>query len=103
MGVPPGLPPGSWLALDAEYSGPTEAQMKLDDEVVATFFSDDIPRASGAYTYAYGGKTANRSVASRTPNNGAVFATYFDTTIQGSISHLGRGRSISDRIARLAA
>lgn len=83
IGVPQGLPPGSWLAIEASSDAPTPAQLKLDDAVVATFFGDDIPRASGGYTYAYGGKTANRVLASTTPGNQAVFATYFDNDYAG--------------------
>ncbi|HET9929658.1 MAG TPA: hypothetical protein VFQ35_03180, partial [Polyangiaceae bacterium] len=89
IGVPPGLPEGSWLALDASSDGPRPEQMKLDDAVVATFFGDDIPRASGGYTYAYGGKTANRVLASTTANNRGVFATYLDNDYSGVNISLG--------------
>lgn len=63
--------------------------MKLDDAVVATFFGDDIPRSTGGYTYAYGGKTANRVLASTTGNNKAVFATYLDNDYSGVNISLG--------------
>ncbi len=64
-------------------------QLPLEDAVVATFFGDDIPRASGGYTYAYGGKTGNRVLASSTPGNRAVFATYFDNDYAGVNISLG--------------
>src|SRR5262245_18064383 len=76
VGVPAGVPPGSALAIDRQADGPKPAQTKLDDSVVATFFDDDVPKQTGGYTYVYGGKTVNRVLASGTPDNHAVFATY---------------------------
>ncbi len=81
--VPNAAPGEGWLALDQNSDAPTKPQLKLDDEVVGTFFADDIPRASGGYTYSYGGKTANKVLPSSTPDNGAVFATYFDNDYSG--------------------
>ena len=65
--------------------------LKLDDALVATFFDDDIPRSSGGYTYAYGGKTRNQIVPSATPGNAAVFAAYFDNDYSGV--NISRGNS----------
>lgn len=63
--------------------GPPPVQLHLDDEIVATFFDDDIPRPSGGYTYSYGGNTSNRVVASKTPGNAQVFAIEFANDYSG--------------------
>ena len=51
--------------------------------MLATFFDDDIPRASGGYTYGYGGKTNNKILPSSTPGNAAVFGVFFDDDYSG--------------------
>jgi hypothetical protein len=81
--APPQYAPGSWLALEQNIEAPAPAQFKLDDAVVATFFENDVPRAAGGFTYAYGGKTRNKVLPSSTPGNGAVFAAYFDDDYSG--------------------
>lgn len=70
---------------------PAKSELVLEDEVLATFFEDDIPRASGGYTYSYGGKTKNQVLPSGTPDNPAVFAAFFDDDYSGvNISFGGR-------------
>lgn len=83
-------PPPAGPAVDA----PLPAQLKLEDSVVATFFGDDIPRASGGYTYSYGGQTLNRVQASSTPNNAAVFTVLFDNDYSGVNISFGKGKFI---------
>ena len=67
----------------AQTSAPTPTQLRLDDEVFATFFDDDIPRASGGYTYSYGGSTKSQILPSSTPGNRKVFAALFDNDYSG--------------------
>jgi len=73
-GATPGAP---------QSEAPTKADLALEDEVLATFFDDDIPRSSGGYTYNYGGKTRNKTLPSATPGNAAVFATFFEDDYSG--------------------
>ncbi|MES1178027.1 MAG: carbohydrate binding domain-containing protein [Myxococcales bacterium] len=63
--------------------GPTPAQLHLDDEVLGTFFDDDIPRSSGGYTYSYGGNTSNKVLPSGTAGNPQVFAAVFANDYSG--------------------
>lgn len=79
----PHYAPGSWLALDASIEGPAPARLALEDAVVGTFFEDDVPKAKGGFTYAYGGKTRNKVLPSTTAGNRAVFATYFEDDYAG--------------------
>ena len=81
--------PNGWATSDGATDAPPPERLKLPDEVVATFFDEDIPRPSGGYTYAYGGKTTNRVVASSTPGNRAVFATHLDNDYSGVNISLG--------------
>jgi Carbohydrate binding domain (family 11) len=76
-------PAEGWLGLDATSDAPLPAQLTLEDEVLATFFDDDIQHASGGYTYVYGGKTVNKVLRSSTPGNKAVFATYLSDDYSG--------------------
>ncbi len=76
-------PPAPSHAGPAAGDAPTTAQLHLDDEIVGTFFDDDIPRSSGGYTYGYGGKTRNEIVSSTTPGNAKVFAAVFDNDYSG--------------------
>jgi len=62
---------------------PTPAQLRLDDEVLVTFFDEDIPRASGGYTYSYGGSTSNQILPTTTLGNAKVFAASFDNDYSG--------------------
>jgi len=72
-------------------TAPLPAELVLEDEVLATFFDDDIPRASGGYTYSYGGKTSSQVLPSGTPANTAVFGAFFDDDYSGvNISFGGR-------------
>jgi hypothetical protein len=87
----PEYPPGSWLALDQRTDAPTPAELELEDAIVGTFFEDDIPRATGGYTYAYGGKTNSKVLPSGTAGNRAVFATYFDNDYAGVNISFGDG------------
>ena len=59
------------------------ATMALEDELVGTFFDDDVPRVTGGFTYAYGGKTRNKLLPSSTAGNRAVVAAYFDDPYAG--------------------
>ena len=63
--------------------GPPPAQLHLDDEVLGTFFDDDIPRASGGYTYSYGGNTSSKALPSATTGNAQVFAALFANDYSG--------------------
>jgi hypothetical protein len=78
-----GGPATSSPTADQSSDAPTSAALKLEDAVVGTFFDDDIPRASGGYTYSYGGKTVNKVLRTHTPGNAAVFAAYFDNDYSG--------------------
>jgi hypothetical protein len=62
---------------------PTPAQMQLPDEVIATFFDDDIPRPSGGYSYSYGNGTTNKVLPSHTPGNAKVFVARFGNDYSG--------------------
>jgi len=83
---------GSWLALDQSSDAPSPAQLRLDDAIAATFFDDDVPKATGGYTYAYGGKTRNKPLPSRSDGNRAVFAAYFDDDYSGVNISMGNGK-----------
>ena len=76
-----------WLDLDKTSDAPTPEQMKLDDEVLGSFFVDDPP--IGGFTYGYGGKTTSKSLESTTPGNAQVWATYFDNDWSGLNISLG--------------
>ncbi|HET7545863.1 MAG TPA: carbohydrate binding domain-containing protein, partial [Polyangiaceae bacterium] len=64
-------------------TAPAKSELALEDEVLATFFEDDIPRASGGYTYSYGGKTKNQILHGDTPGNPATFGAFFDDDYSG--------------------
>jgi Carbohydrate binding domain (family 11) len=87
----PGAAAASASTPDQTSDAPTPAQLKLEDEVVATFFGDDIPRASGGYTYSYGAGTRNQVVKSSTAGNRAVFAAYMGNDYSGL--NISRGNS----------
>lgn len=70
---------------------PSPTQLKLQDAIVGTFFADDVPKASGGYTYAYGGRTRNKVLPSSSAGNAAVFATYFGDDYSGVNISLGNG------------
>jgi hypothetical protein len=78
---------GDWLDLDKTTDGPTPEQMKLNDEVLGSFFVDDP--APGGFTYGYGGKTTSKSLESTTPGNAQVWAAYFDNDWSGLNISLG--------------
>src|SRR5450432_890178 len=63
--------------------GPSTAQLHLDDEVLGTFFDDDIPRSSGGYSYSYDGNTRSEVLPSRTPGNAQVFAALLANDYSG--------------------
>lgn len=86
-------PSGSWLAIDQTSDAPAPSQLKLEDEVVASFFEDETPK-NGGYTYAYGGRTRNKRLPSSTPGNAAVFATYFDDDYSGVNISLGNAKFV---------
>ncbi len=90
----PNYAPGSWLALDRSTDAPTPQQLKLDDDVLATFFDDDVPRARGGFTYAYGANTRNKALPSSTAGNRAVLATYFGDDYSGVSLSLGDDRPV---------
>jgi hypothetical protein len=84
----PGGAPGVAGSVPAASAGeesdaPNPAQLKLEDETLAVFFDDDIPHASGGYSYSYGGKTRNKVLPSNTAGNRGVFAAYFDNDYSG--------------------
>ncbi len=74
-------PTDDWLDLDKNSDGPTPEQMKLDDEIAATFFENDYPQ--GGFAYGYGGKTVQRILECTTPGNTGVWANYFDNDWSG--------------------
>jgi hypothetical protein len=82
-----GAASGDWLDMDKNSDGPTPEQMKLDDEVVGSFFVDDP--APGGFTYGYGGKTTSKSLECTTPGNAQVWAAYFDNDWSGLDISLG--------------
>lgn len=90
----PQYAPDSWLALDRSIESPTPAQLTLEDPIFATFFDDDVPRAGGGFTYAYGGRTRNKVLPSETAGNRAVFATYFEDDYAGVNISLGNGKAV---------
>ena len=82
--VQPLPPPSAAPAPAAAQSGaPAKSELALEDEVLATFFDDDIPRSSGGYTYSYGGNTTNQVLRSGNPENPAVFGAFFDDDYSG--------------------
>jgi len=70
-------------AAEVPTGAPSKAELALEDEVLATFFDDDIPRSSGGYTYGYGGKTRSQILPNPTVGNSAVFAAYLDDDYSG--------------------
>ncbi|HEY0466137.1 MAG TPA: hypothetical protein VGC79_18130, partial [Polyangiaceae bacterium] len=62
---------------------PAKAELALEDEVLATFFEDDIPRSSGGYTYSYGGKTKSEILPNASAGNGAFLGVFFDDDYSG--------------------
>ena len=78
---------GDWLDMDKNSDGPTPEQMKLDDEILGSFFVDDP--APGGFTYGYGGKTTSKSLECTTPGNAQVWAAYFDNDWSGIDISLG--------------
>ncbi len=78
-----------WLDIDEGMDGPTKAQMKLDDEVIGSFFVDGIPD-NGGFAYGYGGKTCYKVLPSKTSGNEGVFATYFDNDYSGVNLSIGK-------------
>jgi alpha-L-arabinofuranosidase len=85
----PSYAPGSFLALDQSIAAPTPVQLALPDAVLGSFFEDDVPRAGGGYTYAYGKQTRNKRLPSTTSGNQAVFAAYFEDDYAGVNISLG--------------
>jgi len=79
-----------WLDMDKSSDGPKPEQMKLDDEVVATFFDD----APAAFTYGYGGKTTNKTLECTTPGNKGVWALYFDNDWSGLNVSMGASKYV---------
>ena len=69
----------------SESDAPAASALVLEDPVLASFFEDDIPRASGGYTYGYGGKTRAKVLSSDTPGNRNVFGAFFDDDVNSLI------------------
>lgn len=82
-----------WLDIDEGMDGPTKSKMKLDDEVVGSFFVDEIP-TGGGFAYSYGGKTCYKVLPSKASGNDAVFAAYFDNDWSGINLSVGANNSI---------
>jgi len=82
-----------WLDLDEKMDGPSKSKMKLDDEVVASFFLDEIP-PGGPFAYAYGGRTVNKVVPSSASGNSGIFAMYFDNDWSGIALSVGVNNNI---------
>lgn len=72
---------------------PAEHAAVSDDDVLATFFDDDFARASGGYSYAYGGKTHSKITKSKT-GEGSIFVAYFDDDYSGINVSLGNGKIV---------
>ncbi|MCB9497486.1 MAG: carbohydrate-binding protein [Fibrobacteria bacterium] len=79
-----------WVDLDESSDAPTKDQMKLTDEIAGSFFIDGIP--SGGFPYVYGGKTAQKTLASSTKGNDAVWAAYIDNDWSGVTVSLGTNK-----------
>ncbi|MEN9307241.1 MAG: hypothetical protein RL173_1173 [Fibrobacterota bacterium] len=82
-----------WLDLDEKMDGPAKSKMKLDDEVVASVFLDEIP-PGGAFSYAYGGRTVSKIVPSSASGNSGIFAMYFDNDWSGIALSVGVNNNI---------
>ncbi|MEK7392316.1 MAG: carbohydrate binding domain-containing protein, partial [Fibrobacterota bacterium] len=82
-----------WLDLDEKMDGPAKSKMKLDDEVVASFFLDEVP-PGGAFAYAYGGRTVSKIVPSSATGNSGIFAMYFDNDWSGIALSVGVNNNI---------
>jgi hypothetical protein len=79
-----------WLDLDENSDAPKPSQMKLDDDIVGTFYQDGYP--DGGYAFTYGGKTAQKPLMSTTDGNSGVWAVYFDNEWAGADVSIGNGR-----------
>ena len=70
---------------------PTEHAAVSDDDVLATFFDDDFARASGGYSYSYGGKT-HVKITKASSGEGSILVTYFDDDYSGVNVSLGNSK-----------
>jgi len=71
---------------------PTELAAIVSDDVVATFFDDDFSRATGGYSYSYGGNTRVEIKESSSNDGGKMLATYFDDDYSGVNVSLGTSK-----------
>jgi len=89
--IDPATMPASedWLDMDKSTTAPTPEQMKLQDEIVGSFFIEDIP----AFAYTYGGtKTTYKPLESTTPGNQQVLATYMENDYSGVSLSIGNDK-----------
>ncbi|MEO7033144.1 MAG: carbohydrate binding domain-containing protein [Polyangiaceae bacterium] len=77
-----------------KVAGPAPAELAVvqDDDVVATFFGDDFAKASGGYTYSYGGKTHSKVMKSSSADGGSMLAVYFDDDYSGVNVSMGNSK-----------
>jgi hypothetical protein len=85
-----GVFPDDWLDLDETSDAPTPGQMKLEDEIVGSFFENAYP--NGGFAYGYGGKTTQKSLPSTTSGNSGVWAIYFEDEWSGVNVSIGNER-----------
>ena len=70
---------------------PEELASVVNDDVLATFFDDDFAKASGGYSYSYGGKTHTKVMKSSS-GVGAMLVIYFDDDYSGVNVSMGNSR-----------
>lgn len=68
-----------------KVAGPSATELAEvgNDDVLATFFDDDFSRATGGYSYSYGGNTHVKIEKSSSNDGGSMLATYFDDDYSG--------------------
>ena len=72
---------------------PAEHAALADDDVLATFFDDDFSRATGGYSYSYGGKT-HVKITKASSGEGSILVTYLDDDYSGVNVSMGNGKLV---------
>ncbi|MEN9353664.1 MAG: hypothetical protein RL318_989 [Fibrobacterota bacterium] len=89
--IDPAAMPASedWQDIDKSTDAPTPEQMKLNDEIVGSFFVEDL----AAFAYTYGGtKTTYKPLESTTPGNQQALATYMENDYSGVSISIGNDK-----------
>ena len=73
---------------------PEELASVVNDDVLATFFDDDFAKASGGYSYSYGGKTHTKVMKSSS-GVGAMLVAYFDDDYSGVNVSMGNSKLLN--------